>query len=69
MVLPATRPYESGTVKLEESMRVRRGRTLLAEQKTVVSTARLDEQARQALTNAVRQGLGWTGTTVPMKKR
>jgi len=69
MVLPETRPYDAGTVKLEESIRVRRGRTLMAEQKTVVSTARLDEQGRQALVNAVRQGLGWTGTTVPMKKR
>ena len=69
MVLPATRPYDTGQVKLEESMRVRKGSILVAEQKTVVSTARLEEQARQALANVVRQQLGWIEATVPLKKR
>lgn len=69
MVLPATRPYDAGQVKLEESMRVRKGSILVAEQKTVVSTARLEEQARQALANVVRQQLGWIEATVPLKKR
>ncbi len=69
MVLPATRPYDAGQVKLEESMRVKKGHTLVAEQKTVVSTARLEEQAQQALANVVRQQLGWNEATVPLQKR
>ena len=69
MVLPVTRPYDAGQVKLEESMRVRKGITLAAEQKTVVTTARLEEQAQQALANIVRQQIGWNEATVPLKKR
>jgi len=69
MVLPATRPYDAGQVKLEESMRVKKGHTLVAEQKTVVSTARLEDQAQQALANVVRQQLGWNEATVPLQKR
>jgi len=69
MVLPVTRPYDAGQVKLEESIRVRKGITLAAEQKTVVTTARLEEQAQQALANIVRQQIGWNEATVPLKKR
>ncbi|MGB4209306.1 MAG: hypothetical protein WBJ42_04125 [Thermovirgaceae bacterium] len=69
MVLPVTRPYDAGQVKLEESIRVKKERTLAAEQKTVVSTAKLEEQAQQALANVVRQQIGWNEATVPLKKR
>lgn len=69
MVLPAMRPYDAGPVKLEESLRVRKNRTLSAEQKIVVSNTRLDDQLKQAVANAVRQGLGWSGATIPLRKR
>jgi hypothetical protein len=69
MVLPALRPVESGSVKIEESLRVKKGRTLVGEQKMVISSARMDDQTRQVFANSVRQSLGWSGITVPMRKR
>ena len=69
MVLPALRPYDAGSVRLEESLRVRKNQTLSGEQKIVVSSTRLDDQMKQAVANAVRQGLGWSGATIPLRKR
>ncbi|HRV70453.1 MAG TPA: hypothetical protein P5541_00345 [Thermovirgaceae bacterium] len=69
MVLPVLRPVEAGSVKTGESLRVKKGRTLVGEQKVVISSARMDDQTRQVFANSIRQGLGWSGITVPMRKR
>jgi len=69
MVLPALRPFGSGNVRTEESMRVKKSRVLVGEQKMVVTSAKLDDAAREILSNAVRQGLGWSGITIPLRRR
>lgn len=69
MVLPSVRPFGSGSVRIEESMRVKKSSTLVGENKMVVTSARLDDSMKQVLTNAVRQGLGWSGITIPLRRR
>ena len=69
MVLPALRPFGSGSVRMEESMRVKKHRTLVGENKMVVTSVRLDDQMKQVFSNAVRQGLGWSGITIPLRRR
>ncbi|MDO9507828.1 MAG: hypothetical protein Q7I97_00570 [Thermovirgaceae bacterium] len=69
MVLPALRPFGSGSVRIEENLRVKKSRTLVGEHRMVVTSARLDDPAKQIFSNAVRQGLGWSGVTIPLRRR
>ncbi len=69
MVLPALRPEASGSVRIEENLRVKKSRTLVGEHRMVVTSARLDDPAKQIFSNAVRQGLGWSGVTIPLRRK
>lgn len=69
MALPALRPFGSGSVQIEERMRVKKSRILVGEHKLVVTSARLDDSMKQVFSNAVRQGLGWSGITIPLRRR
>ncbi|GAB6280626.1 MAG: hypothetical protein STSR0007_07120 [Thermovirga sp.] len=69
MALPALHPFGSGSVRVEESMRVKKSRTLVGEHKMVVTSVRLDDSMKQSFPNAVRQGLVWSGITIPLRRR
>ncbi|MEA3507760.1 MAG: hypothetical protein U9R40_02415 [Synergistota bacterium] len=67
MDLPPVRSGGSGKIKIEESMRYRKKKQIITgEHKLVVADDSLDESQRQALVNAVRQGIEWSRLTLPL---